>query len=39
MVPLSRRLTPQSPEGSFFHESLNRAMKLVDERADNLLMV
>jgi glycoprotein endo-alpha-1,2-mannosidase len=37
--PLSRRLTPTSPEGSFFAASLRRAMQLLDKNADNLLMV
>ncbi|KAG7358834.1 glycosyl hydrolase family 99 protein [Nitzschia inconspicua] len=38
-VPLSRRLTPTSREGSFFEASLKRALQLVDEKADNLLVV
>lgn len=38
-VPLSRRLTPDSPEGSFFEASLERAIRLVDTNAGNLLMV
>ncbi|MGK3746457.1 MAG: glycoprotein endo-alpha-1,2-mannosidase, partial [Bacillariaceae sp.] len=38
-TPLSRRLTPDSPEGSFFDASLERAMQLTDINADNLLMV
>ena len=38
-TPLSRRLTPDSPEGSFFDASLERAMQLIDANADNLLMV
>jgi hypothetical protein len=38
-VPLSRRVTPESPEGSYFAASLRRAMKLLDKTANNLLMV
>lgn len=38
-TPLSRRLTPDSPEGSFFSASLRRALQLLDQNADNLLMV
>ena len=38
-APLSRRLTPTSLEGSFFKASLKRALKLVDPRANNLIMV
>lgn len=38
-APLSRRLTPKSREGSYFEASLKRALQLVDENADNLLMV
>jgi glycoprotein endo-alpha-1,2-mannosidase len=37
--PLSRRLTRTSQEGSFFAASLRRALQLLDENADNLLMV
>ena len=38
-TPLSRRLTPESPEGSFFETSLENALQLVDEKADHLIMV
>jgi hypothetical protein len=38
-APLSRRLSPTSPEGSFFEASLKRAIGLVDPSAQNLLLV
>jgi hypothetical protein len=38
-TPLSRRLTPESREGTFFEASLERAFYLVDKKVGNLLMV
>jgi hypothetical protein len=38
-TPLSRRLAPDSREGSFFEASLERALPLVDEGVNNLLVV
>lgn len=38
-IPLSRRSAPDAPEGSFFQASLEKAVKLVDPLADNLLVV
>jgi glycoprotein endo-alpha-1,2-mannosidase len=38
-LPLSRRLTAESEEGSFFRASIQAAKRLVDPAADNLLVV
>ena len=38
-IPLSRRLSAMSTEGSFFEASLKRAIGLVDPSAENLLLV
>lgn len=38
-TPLSRRVAANATEGSFFQESLKRAIQLVDQSADSLLMI
>lgn len=38
-TPLSRRIAANATEGSFFQESLKRAIQLVDQSAGSLLMI
>jgi len=38
-IPLSRRISKESPEGSFFEAALREARTLVDLAADNLIMI
>jgi len=37
--PLSRRLSPDAPEGSLFQYQLTKALPLVDREIDNLILV